>query len=144
MPAATTFLSKKYLLSHRLPVYTGTDPVLKTFRNSWLPTALKDPATFHQFLANVSLNLYQIQGRARSRTVSGEHHAIALRTVNNALSDPTRNTADAIVASIVTFVCYCVSGELKFRHRLAPIEGELTINVACRYVEKTSPDSPFT
>ncbi|PVH78278.1 hypothetical protein DL98DRAFT_516792 [Cadophora sp. DSE1049] len=92
-------------------VYTGTDPVLRTFKNSWLPTALKDPATFHQFLANVSLNLYQIQGRTRSKTVSVEHHAIALRTVNSALSDPTSNTADAIIASIVTFVCYCVCRE---------------------------------
>lgn len=136
-----TFLGKEYLLSHQFLVYTGNDPVLKTFRNSWLPTALKDPATFHQFLANVSLNLYQIQGQARSRTVSVEHHAIALRTVNSALSDPALNTADAIVASVVTFVCYCVSDEVEFRQRLAPIEGELTINVACRYVEKTLPDS---
>ncbi|KAK0104801.1 hypothetical protein ONS95_005069 [Cadophora gregata] len=92
-------------------LYTGTEPVLRTFRNSWLPTALKDPATFHQFLANVSLNLYQTRGQPRSRTLSGEHHAVALRTVNSNLSDPTRNTDDAMIASVVTFVCYCVTQE---------------------------------
>ncbi|KAG4434221.1 hypothetical protein IFR05_010291 [Cadophora sp. M221] len=90
-------------------VNTNTWPIFKTFKNSWLPTAMQDPATFHQFLANVSLNLYHIQGQTRSRTVSAQHYAIALRTVNIALSDPARNTADGIIASIVTFVCYCVT-----------------------------------
>ncbi|KAH7403648.1 hypothetical protein BKA64DRAFT_669617 [Cadophora sp. MPI-SDFR-AT-0126] len=98
----------KYLLDQ---VYTGSDPRLKTFRDFWLSTALKDPATFHQFLSNVSLNLYQIQGLTRSKTVSVEHHAIALRTVNSILSDPTCNTTDAMISSIVNFVCYCVCRE---------------------------------
>jgi len=90
-------------------VNTGTEPIFRTFRESWLPTAMRDPATFHQFLANVSLNVYHIQGRTRNRTVSAQHHAIALRTVNIALSDPARNTAEGVIASIVTFVCYCVT-----------------------------------
>ncbi|KAH6718902.1 hypothetical protein BKA61DRAFT_652540 [Leptodontidium sp. MPI-SDFR-AT-0119] len=90
-------------------VNTNARPIFKTYKNSWLPTAMQDPATFHQFLANVSLSLYQIQGQTRSRTVSAQHYAIALRTVNIALSDPARNTADGIIASIVTFVCYCVT-----------------------------------
>ncbi|KAH7329949.1 hypothetical protein BKA65DRAFT_508071 [Rhexocercosporidium sp. MPI-PUGE-AT-0058] len=90
-------------------VNTGIEPIFRTFRESWLPTAMRDPATFHQFLANVSLNVYHIQGRTRNRTVSAQHHAIALRTVNIALSDPARNTAEGVIASIVTFVCYCVT-----------------------------------
>ncbi|KAL2070217.1 hypothetical protein VTL71DRAFT_13243 [Oculimacula yallundae] len=99
-------INERWLLDQ---VNTSDRLIFKTFRNSWLPTALQDPATFHQFLANVSLNLYQIQGQTRNKTMAVHHHAIALRTVNGVLSDPARNTSDGIIASVVTFVCYCVT-----------------------------------
>ncbi|CZR67426.1 uncharacterized protein PAC_17325 [Phialocephala subalpina] len=87
-------------------VNTGEDPTFKTLRDRWLPVAVRDAATFHQFLANVSLNISRVRGENLDNAVSIAHHSLAIRSVNQKLSDPNLRTSGDVIASILCFVCY--------------------------------------
>lgn len=70
---------------------------------------INDPATFHQFLANVSLNISRLRGTDLNDVVTVAHLSLAIRCVSNKLSDPAFRISDSVLVSIVTFVCYSVS-----------------------------------
>lgn len=88
---------------------TSKDPALQTLRNCWLPVAIRYPASFHQFLANVALNISRATGTATQTVASVAHHSHAIQLVNRSLIDPTLGLKDEIVVAVVTFISYSVS-----------------------------------
>ncbi|KUJ07837.1 uncharacterized protein LY89DRAFT_742603 [Mollisia scopiformis] len=87
-------------------VNTSQDPTFRTLRERWLPVAVKDAANFHQFLANVSLNVSRVRGEDLENAVSVGHHSLAIQSINQKLSDPNLRTNDDMVVGILSFVCY--------------------------------------
>ncbi|KAE8452290.1 hypothetical protein EG329_000990 [Mollisiaceae sp. DMI_Dod_QoI] len=91
---------------------SGHDPRLRTYKENWLPVVVQHPASFHQFLANLAVIIHRnqrrgIQGREKEENlIAVAHHSLALRTINTVLEDPVRRVSDAVVASIVAFICY--------------------------------------
>lgn len=83
--------------------------MFRTLRERWLPVMIKDPATFHQFLASVSLQVSRIRGEELDNVVAVAHHSLAIRSVNKKLSDPALKTSDQTITGILSFVCYNVS-----------------------------------
>jgi hypothetical protein len=89
-------------------VNTGQNPALKTLRECWLPVAIRYPETFHQFLANVGLNISRGRGKAIDDPRTVAHHSVAIQLVNNRMSDPVLGISDNVIATIVTFLSYSV------------------------------------
>jgi hypothetical protein len=97
------------MLTITFPVNTGQDPALQTLRECWLPVAIRYPASFHQFLANVALNISRAHGETTQNVVSFVHHSRAIHLVNHSLLDPTLGIKDEVVAAVITFISYSVS-----------------------------------
>jgi len=89
-------------------VNSAADPNSITFRDTWLPTATKDATSFYQFLANVSLDMHWANGRELDNPVSVGYHTLALKAINNKLSNPRSSTSETVVYSITGFMCYNV------------------------------------
>ncbi|KAH7306113.1 hypothetical protein BKA65DRAFT_601851 [Rhexocercosporidium sp. MPI-PUGE-AT-0058] len=87
-------------------VNTAHDPTFRTLRERWLPVMIKGPATFHQFLANVSLNVSRVRGESLDNVVTVAHHSLAIRSVNQKLSDPVLKASDDVLLGILSFRCY--------------------------------------
>ena len=87
---------------------TGRDPVLQTLREAWLPVVIRYPASFHQFLVNVGLNITRAHPEAIPDAFSVNHHSQALQLVNHKIRDPALGTQDDMIATIITFVSYSV------------------------------------
>ncbi|KAG4438503.1 hypothetical protein IFR05_006026 [Cadophora sp. M221] len=87
-------------------VNTGQDPTFRTLRERWLPVMIKGPTTFHQFLANVSLNISRVRGENLDNAVTVAHHSLAIRSVNQKLSDPVLKASDDVLLGILSFRCY--------------------------------------
>ncbi|KAL2068635.1 hypothetical protein VTL71DRAFT_14972 [Oculimacula yallundae] len=87
-------------------VNTGQDPTFRTLRERWLPVMIRGPATFHQFLANVSLNVSRVRGESLDNIVTVAHHSLAIRSVNQKLSDPVLKASDDVLLGILSFRCY--------------------------------------
>ncbi|KAH8591156.1 hypothetical protein B0O99DRAFT_633264 [Bisporella sp. PMI_857] len=98
--------SRERWLLDQLRVDINKDPVFSTYRTTWLPTAVKDATSFYQFLANVSLSLYHAYGRDGDYPVSAMYHALALRAVNEKLSNPEMRASEAVVYSVAGFICW--------------------------------------
>jgi len=101
-------LASRQITDPRSLVNTGQDFSFKNLREKWLPLAIHDPASFHQFLANVSLNIARLQGEDLDGLVTVAHHSLAIRSLNKNLSDPAKSFSDDVLASIVELVCYSV------------------------------------
>ncbi|PVH71667.1 hypothetical protein DL98DRAFT_596735 [Cadophora sp. DSE1049] len=82
------------------------DPTFRTHRERWLPVMIKSPITFRQFLANVSLNISRVRGENLDNVVTVAHHSLAIRLVNQKLSDPVSKTSDEVLLGILSFRCY--------------------------------------
>ncbi|KAH9207786.1 hypothetical protein DL95DRAFT_415304 [Leptodontidium sp. 2 PMI_412] len=87
-------------------VNTGQDPTFRTLRERWLPVMIKGPATFHQFLANASLNVSRVRGENLDNAVTVAHHSLAIRSVNQKLSDLVLKASDDVLLGILSFRCY--------------------------------------
>ena len=101
-------LASRQITDRRFLVNTGQDLSFKNLRERWLPLAIHEPASFHQFLANVSLNIARLQGEDLDGLVTIAHHSLAIRSLNKNLSDPAKSISDDVLASIVELVCYSV------------------------------------
>lgn len=97
------------MLFRESSVNTCQDPTFRTLRERWLPVMIKGPATFHQFLANVSLNVSRVRGESLDNGVTVAHHSLAIRSVNQKLSDPALKASDDVLLGILSFRCYDVS-----------------------------------
>ncbi|KAH7409000.1 hypothetical protein BKA64DRAFT_742173 [Cadophora sp. MPI-SDFR-AT-0126] len=91
---------------NKVPVNTGQDPTFRTHRERWLPVMIKSPITFRQFLANVSLNISRVRGENLENVVTVAHHSLAIRSINQKLSDPILKTSDEVLLGILSFRCY--------------------------------------
>ncbi|KAF8859223.1 hypothetical protein BDZ45DRAFT_368044 [Acephala macrosclerotiorum] len=92
-------------------VKTGKAPTLRTLRERWLPVAVRDAANFHQFLANACLYISRDRGEDLDNTVAIAHHSLAIRSVNQKLSDPDLRTSDDVVIGVLCFICYSITQE---------------------------------
>ena len=90
-------------------MHTLKDPALQTLRNCWYPVAIRYPASFHQFLANLALNVSRAHGVSTHKLLSVAHHSQAIQLVNRSLLDPELGIKDDVVATVVTFINYSVS-----------------------------------
>jgi hypothetical protein len=90
-------------------VNTGQDPAFRTLRECWLPVAIRYPASFHQFLANLALNISRAHDQAIHDTIPVSHHSHAIQLVDHKLRDPELGKQDDIVAAVLTFIIYSVS-----------------------------------
>jgi hypothetical protein len=102
-----TFLTD--MLITLLTVNTFQDPALQTLKDCWFPVAIRYPASFHQFLANLSLNISRAHGVTANNTASVVHHSHAIRLVNRSLEDSKLGIKDDVVAAVITFISYSVS-----------------------------------
>jgi len=79
------------------------------FRDACLPVGMMDPAAFHQVLSNALLNI-----SCRRADISPEtndcmkHHALAVKSVNERITDPKLSISDGFIGAIIGFACYYV------------------------------------
>lgn len=66
-------------------------------------------ASFHQFLANLALNISKEHNKSLPNIISMNHHSHAIQSVRNKLRDPSLGTQDDMIAIIIAFVSYSVS-----------------------------------
>ena len=91
-------------------VFRSTDPVLTTFRESWLPIAVGDASIFHQVISSVAGKLSRLRGGDQvGMGMMYEHHSAAMRTVSRNLSDPALVMSDWTLGGVAILVCFSVS-----------------------------------
>ncbi|KAH8815623.1 hypothetical protein F5884DRAFT_852089 [Xylogone sp. PMI_703] len=92
-------------------MYTSQHPALKTLREWWLPVAMRQPSTFHQFLANVAFTLSRARGEGPGSAwdrVSFLYYSRAIELLNSQLKDPKLRVTDNVVATVLTFISYSI------------------------------------
>jgi hypothetical protein len=92
--------------------YGNTPP----FRDAWLPIGMSHAASFHQVIANASMNLASLRAKdsVPEQREALYHHNIALELAAKELLDPETATSDGLIGSILAFACYSVSHPVLF------------------------------
>jgi hypothetical protein len=75
---------------------------------------LLDPAAFHQVLSNALLNITSRCAENNTRETNDciKHHALAVKLVNERISDKQFAISDGFIGAIIGFACYYV-GNIK-------------------------------
>jgi len=79
------------------------------FRDACLPVGMMDPAAFHQVLSNALLNISCRRSENSPETNDCiKHHALAVKSVNERITDPNFTISDGFIGAIIGFACYYV------------------------------------
>lgn len=76
------------------------------FRPIWFEKNMRDSAAFLQQLSTASMHLSLVQGNDPSQAFV--YQQMAIRSVNDRLSDPVQSLSSGIVATVVSFLIYDV------------------------------------
>ncbi|KAE9372193.1 hypothetical protein N431DRAFT_375200 [Stipitochalara longipes BDJ] len=77
------------------------------FRDACLPVGMMDPAAFHQVLSNALLNISCRRTETSPETNDCiKHHALAVKSVNERITDPNFTISDGFIGAIIGFACY--------------------------------------
>jgi hypothetical protein len=127
--------------THMTLVNVAQHPTFKVFKESWLPAAMSDPAAFHQILSNIALSISIVRGQGviLDNPVSVAHNSLAVRTVNNRLSDPVEGISDGTMTSVLGMTCHSVSTRcISSRKRISQ---ELNHDRRSRRISKPGPST---
>lgn len=71
---------------------------------------MMDPAAFHQVLSNALLNIScrQTEGPSRETNDCIRHHSLAVKSVNERITDPNFAASDGFIGAIIGIACYYV------------------------------------
>jgi hypothetical protein len=71
---------------------------------------MMDPAAFHQVLSNALLNIScrRTEGPSQETNECIRHHALAVKSVNERISDHNFAHSDGFIGAIIGFACYYV------------------------------------
>ena len=87
------------------------------FREACFPMAMLDPAAFHQVLSNAILN--RVSRRPENNNSESyeavKHHALAVKLVNQRITDVASSTTEGFVGAVMGFACYHVRFLLPFK-----------------------------
>ncbi|CAI6342163.1 unnamed protein product [Periconia digitata] len=99
-------------------IYTTPKVHLRPLRDTWLPLALSDPAFFYEILSHVALNITTAQQSSISSVVGCGYqastkslalHSLALRSINQRLTDPMMGLSEGVIGTIMAFACFSYS-----------------------------------
>lgn len=70
-----------------------------------------DPAAFHQVLSDALLNISarRTENNFPETYDSMKHHTLAVKLVNECISDLNSATSDGLIGALIGFACYHVS-----------------------------------